>query len=279
MDKVKKLFSTPKKAILTSVCILLILALVGTGSAYAASAIASSSAIGVQNAQNFAFADAGVDPVSATEVHTEFDFALGQFVYEVEFVADQTHYEYVIKSSDGTILKKNVSILQTPSAGVQNQTDASSSAQITQEQAKEIALKNAGVEASKVTFTKQKLDYDDGVLVYDIEFYTSSQEYEYEINALTGEVYKRSAESFRPNANSGAQNNGSATITAARAKTIAAAQFGFSVDEVTFKKTKMERDDGYTVYEVEFYKGRMEYECTIDANTGTVLEYDSDWDD
>lgn len=44
-------------------------------------------------------------------------------------------------------------------------------------------------------------------------------------------------------------------------------------------KAKMEKDDGLLVYEIEFFQGRTEYECTIDALTGEILEYDEEWDD
>ena len=45
------------------------------------------------------------------------------------------------------------------------------------------------------------------------------------------------------------------------------------------KELKLERDDGRTVYEGEMRSGRTEYEFTIDAYTGAVLEWDTDWDD
>ena len=80
--------------------------LIGTGTAFAACAIAEGAAIGAENAQRFAFADAGVDPAAAQAVRTEFDYEQGQFVYEVEFVADGTEYEYWIRSTDGAVVKK-----------------------------------------------------------------------------------------------------------------------------------------------------------------------------
>ena len=51
----------------------------------------------------------------------------------------------------------------------------------------------------------------------------------------------------------------------------AAGEFGVYV--------KLERDDGRTVYEGEMRSGRTDYEFTIDAYTGAVLEWDTDWDD
>src|SRR5699024_9202288 len=64
-----------------------------------------------------------------------------------------------------------------------------STAAITEDQAREIALTNAGLTSDQVTFLRSKLDYDDGRRVYDIEFYTADYtEYDYEIDADTGTI-------------------------------------------------------------------------------------------
>ena len=59
-----------------------------------------------------------------------------------------------------------------------------------------------------------------------------------------------------------------------QAKTIAAQHAGFGVNDVVFSKTKLERDDGLYVYEIEFYKDGAEYDCTINAANGSVIEYE-----
>jgi len=56
------------------------------------------------------------------------------------------------------------------------------------DKAKSIALSDAGVKSSEATFTKAKLDKDDGVAVYEIEFFSGNVEYEYEINATSGNI-------------------------------------------------------------------------------------------
>ena len=38
-------------------------------------------------------------------------------------------------------------------------------------------------------------------------------------------------------------------------------------------------EDGRLEYEVEFKAGGMEYEYTIDGATGSILEYEQEWDD
>lgn len=62
------------------------------------------------------------------------------------------------------------------------------SVSITVEQAKETALAHAGLNADSVYFEKAEQDYDDGVLVYEIEFKAGSTEYEYKIDAQTGDI-------------------------------------------------------------------------------------------
>ena len=67
---------------------------------------------------------------------------------------------------------------------------ASDKAYIGHEKAKQIALGHAGVAASNISNYSSELEYDDGVMVYEIEFDSGNTEYDYEINALTGAVVK-----------------------------------------------------------------------------------------
>ena len=162
--------------------------------------------------------------------------------------------------------------------GSQSASGNSQSGQVdTMDSAKAIALADAGLTEEEVTFTKEKLDWDDGVAVYDIDFHTSDMEYEYEINAATGVIMDRSQEVFR---NPGNQTgNADSLIGEDRAKEIAVDHAGFSVTEVFFTKIKLEEEHGRMEYEIEFYKDRIEYEFTIDASDGTILEYESEYDD
>ena len=52
-----------------------------------------------------------------------------------------------------------------------NSSSSSSSGYIGEARAKQIALNKAGVSASNAEFTKVKLEYDDGIRVYDVKFY------------------------------------------------------------------------------------------------------------
>jgi uncharacterized membrane protein YkoI len=315
--KIKKLFSTPLKASLTIISLIAIFAILSTGTAFAAGAIAENSSIGAETAKNFAYADAGIDPTTAKEVQTEFEYEQGQFVYEVEFIADGTEYEYWINASDGTVVKKNLELVEMDS------TNQATTAQITVEQAKGIALNNAKLTDNSVTFTTAKLDQEESTLVYELEFYAENVEYEYEINATTGAICSKSkeiqneqkptAEAAQQTAKSDSKENTAETkpnntnsrtndtksvaskdnktnkadnkdssgkyIGIDKAKTIAVNHAGLSISDITFSKAKLDTDDGKTVYEIEFYKGGIEYEYEIDASSGKILEYDSEQDD
>lgn len=62
---------------------------------------------------------------------------------------------------------------------------------ISAEKAKSIALSDAGLKESQVTIGKIKYEWDDGIQIYDVEFYQGYTEYEYEINATTGVIIEK----------------------------------------------------------------------------------------
>ena len=139
---------------------------------------------------------------------------------------------------------------------------------ISDDRAKEIALKDA-------IFLKVKLERENGRFQYDVEFYSGSSEYEYEIDAATGKILSadRDLEDFIVTPSPA--GNGE-TITAERAKEIALADAGVSANNAAFKKVKLDWDDGRPEYEVEFYAGSMEYEYEIDARTGKIISREID---
>lgn len=54
--------------------------------------------------------------------------------------------------------------------------------------AKKAALTHAGIAKADATFEKVEMDFDDGMMIYDVDFTAWGVEYEYEINALDGSV-------------------------------------------------------------------------------------------
>ena len=67
---------------------------------------------------------------------------------------------------------------------------------ISKEKAYNIAAENAGVDTSKVEYTKCNLKIDDGHYVYDVEFIDNDIKYEYEIHGSTGQILDIEKESI-----------------------------------------------------------------------------------
>ena len=63
-----------------------------------------------------------------------------------------------------------------------------------------------------------------------------------------------------------------------KAKEIALNKVGIKESEAGFIRVEYDREDGLFVYEVEIIKDRVEYDVTIKADDGKILEYDVDYD-
>lgn len=59
---------------------------------------------------------------------------------------------------------------------------------ITANEARDAALKHAGLDKSQVRDIDVDLDRDNGKLIYEVDFNSGNTEYDYDINAETGEV-------------------------------------------------------------------------------------------
>lgn len=235
----------------------------------------------VEAAKKIAFEDAGVKENTVNLIKNKLDKEDGVQVYDIEFYADNKEYDYEIDAVTGAIRDKSIEVRKQdiPASDIVTESQL-----IGIETAKKTALKDAKVEETNVTITKNKLTKEDGIQVYDIEFFTQTNEYEYEINAYTGEILDKSIEQHKVKpskkpAESTENTTNNNYIGVDKAKEIAIGHAGKTVSDVNFSKAKLEKEDGVKVYEIEFYVSHMEYEYTIDATTGEILEYDAEWDD
>lgn len=271
---------------------------------------AKASYISMDAAQNKALNAANVDAANVESYSAQMGDVGTTTCYEVQFVSDGYAYYYAVNATDGEIVKvtktpvgekpiqaqpeqttdasasqtgettpstatgnQNNTATTKPTAG-QTTTTPAANGQITLEQAKETALKHAGLKADAVTFVKAEQDYENGKLVYEVEFVTNDGgkvvEYDYEIDAATGSVvsYDYDAENY---------------VSAKGATTV-------SVDEATAKQTvlnkvpgataaniyewKLDFDDGRWEYDGKIVYNLMEYDFTVDASSGAVTEWD-----
>ena len=243
--------------------------------------------IGDEAARAAALTGAGLSTEAVTFLGTELASRDGVEYYLVSFTSGESRYESQVDALSGVVI-------QSESMPLTQSASAPAEASITAEDAKAKALAHAGLAETDVTFIKAELDRDDGRLVYDVEFYTADyKEYDYEIDAATGEVvgFDYDVEHYAPPAASvqtpsatkapAAQAPASSgTISAEDAKAKALAHAGLSSGSVTFIKAELDRDDGRLVYDVEFYTADYkEYDYEIDAATGEVVSYDYDAED
>ena len=240
--------------------------------------------IGIDAAKTIALEAAGVSESAAVFSTAGLDRQNGTDYYAVDFTANGRTYAYDIDAVTGVIIDSSedqsqpaqatdggASADSANSSGTSSQSTGGSAA-ITEDQAREIALADAGLTAEEVTFLKTKLDRDDGRLVYDVEFYTADYtEYDYEIDAADGTVLSSDfdAEGYTAPADS------ATAITADQAKEIALAEVpGATVDDIY--EFELDRDDGRLEYEGAIWYDGTEYEFTIDGYSGAIRSWEAD---
>ena len=150
--------------------------------------------ISADKAKKIALGDAKLAEKDVTFVKVELEFEDNRLVYDVEFYSGNVEYDYDIDAVSGAIVSadrdiENYVIPAQPSTEATTKAQAS---EISVEKAKQIALSHAGVGSAR--FTKAKIDYENGVKVYEIEFKVGNMEYEYDINVVNGAIVSSSAE-------------------------------------------------------------------------------------
>lgn len=155
---------------------------------------------------------------------------------------------------------------------------AARSTQTTEDEAKAIALKNAGIKESDTAWLKVQSDTDDGRSIYEVKFFTDGYaEYEYEILAENGKIITIEYDAEAPISRTQTRKTKNSRKTLENAKAIALSHAGLKEDSVTFTKTETDYDDGVQLYEIEFItEDKIEYEFEIDASTGMILAWSYD---
>lgn len=157
-----------------------------------------------------------------------------------------------------------------------NAADNGNKLYIGKNEAKKIALQHAGVQDGQYTITELKLDRDNNKIVYEVEFFTANKEYDYEIDAITGQIvsYDYDIEGFEiPSI-----DNNATYIGKEKAEQIALDHAQLSKQQVKYVKNELDKDDGRWEYQIEFKYGNKEYEYDINAYTGEIIDYSVDND-
>ena len=216
--------------------------------------------IGYDKAKEIALNHANVTDVTNYQVEMDYDEVI---VYEIEFRANNTKYEYEINATNGDIMEYDIdgSNNSNNNNNNSNSSGSNNSSTISRDEAKEIALNHAGITGNVNNY---KIELDDNS--YEIEFKYNNKEYDYDIS-LTGEILKYSIDN---DYDDDYYNQTHATISRDEAKEIALNHAG--VSNVT--NFKIELDDNS--YEIEFRVNHQEYDYEINATTGKIISYEVD---
>ena len=248
--------------------------------------------IPMEEAQEAALKAADIEAADADISATTLSEVAGVACYKVEFTSGEYAYSYTINAETGAVMEMSSQEQNAQASGTQTETadpavpataqtlgsasaaapaqNATGTGTVDEAAAQKIALEHAGVKAADATITKSKLDYEDGRQVYDIEWYAGGAKYDYEIAADTGEIISFAYEEKTMGADSR-----NVTVSEADAKKTALDRVSGATDKNLYE-WKLDYEDGHPEYEGKIIYGGTEYEFTIDAATGSVMEWDAE---
>ena len=281
-----------RKLILTGAALSLAVAMTGCGGKPVINQQPSSQAqlISMEAAQEVALKAANIAAEDAAISATTLNEVAGTSCYKVEFTSGDYAYAYTVNAETGAVME--MSSREKNAVDTQAQTEATvpaadsattqSSAAATvqtvtgtvdEEMAQKIALEHAGVKATDATITKSKLDYEGRRQVYEIEWYAGGKKYDYEIAVDTGEILS-SAYDEKTSAWS-VSNSSNVTVSEADAKQTALGRVSGATQK-DICEWKFDYDDGRPEYEGKIIYGGTEYDFTIDASSGAVIEWEAE---
>ncbi len=172
-----------------------------TAAAMGMSMSAMAAGIDIDEAKKTALEAVGLTEDDVIFKQAEKDTDDGRTIIEIDFfVPGEVKYEYDFDEATGAIVEQDMDLweadddeeyadlIKAAKEGVSKITEAIEG-EISELQAKTIALKDAGYKADEVKITKCKRDNDDGVWQFEIEIRTKDgKEYDYEIKASDGSI-------------------------------------------------------------------------------------------
>ena len=260
----------------------LILAAALAGCTPSAQTGGQSAYIGVEDAKAAALSAAQVDSADAQFSVAELWDHDGEQYYEVDFTAGGQEYYYAIDAVTGMVIESGTGAAAQQSAavqgGVSTQQGTAGDGQIGEDEAKRIALEDAGVAETDTDYLQVHLDRDDGAEIYDVEFAVfandgSVTEYDYEIDAATGEIRSQDHEAERI-ALYGGSDSQNGVRAEDKIRDIALAKVPGATEKDI--RLSLDRDDGRMSYEGKIIYQGMEYDFEIDAYSGAIREWEAE---
>lgn len=144
---------------------------------------------------------------------------------------------------------------------------------ISKDKATDIALKDAKLSKKEVSHLQIKSDKEDGKATYEIDFDTNKKDYDYTVDAETGKIIKKSTDA---KGLSGTKDLTKKSISQDKAKSIALKDANLKEKDTSMMTIKKDMEDATSTYEIKFTANKTEYDYTINAKTGDIIEKSSD---
>lgn len=161
--------------------------------------------------------------------------------------------------------------------------NASEKEYIGRDAALQVALNQLGATVEEISGEEIELDFDDGVMVYDIEFVYKGTEYDFEIDAKNGSTLISEGSTDAENVSGGQidhiESDTRIQIGEDQALEAALNHAGVTATEAQNVKCELDYDEGNVHYDVEFDANGYEYDYEIDDVNGNVLKSEKEKDD
>lgn len=237
--------------------------------------------IGIDRAKETAFSHAGVtDDVNVSKLEIEIDYEHGIMIYEVSFLYGDNKYDYEINANTGEIVEAKSNSDEDKEKGE----PGADNTVISAGEAKEIAFSHAGVtEQLAVSDMEIKLDKENGKSVYEIEFSYKNSEYEYDIDASTGEILKfEKTEKKKQNTPEGSDSKDTDKkpsdtadcIGEGTARELVLSFAGLNAADITNYRSESYAQDDVPVYKIKLRAGGYQYGFDVNALTGEIVKYE-----
>lgn len=212
--------------------------------------------ISIEEVKKIVFDDSKVNGNIVKDLEIEYDYDDGIMVYDIEFISNNIKYDYEIDAKTGKIIEKEIEN--------KNVSTSTSENYLSKEKIKEIVFNKTKV--------KDYYDYEiefefkSGKAIYEVEFETKDKEYDFELDALNGNIIRYETKNKKVDTTKYITKNKAKSIALNDAKVTN--YFGYEIE--------FENDD--ETYEISFDTKDSEYEYVIDAKTGKIIEREVDRD-
>lgn len=205
----------------------------------------------------------------------KFEKDKNDFEYDIEFIFNGVKYDVTVNAENGDIIEFE-------SERIEHENDKpieSPKEFISEDEVLRIALEHAKLTRNDITDLRISLDDEDGKIEYEIEFISGYDEYDYDIDAVNGEIRNFDRDAEHCSAPEISTPEADEFVSENVAKNAAFAHAGIKPEDAREVEIELDEHRGKFIYELEFSCGRYEYEYDIDAFTGEVIRGNREYDD